>query len=189
MELVWPSAEYLAEYVSALERGWSPDNFRPEAGREELEQIARDPALFLARQVDREAAGPPVVLPNGSTAPRLPGYRRWIWDGEFCGVISFRWQPGTEALPPHCFGHIGYAVVPWKRGRGYATAALRMLLPEVRRERLAYVEIAADSENIPSHRVVTANGGYLVERFNKPHGYPGTVGFRFRIDLRETPDA
>jgi predicted acetyltransferase len=184
MELVWPAAQYLPSYVSALERGWSPDNFRPDAGREELEEIARDPALFLARQVDRAAEGPPVVLPDGSTAPRLPGYRRWIWDGEFCGVISFRWQPGTEALPPQCFGHIGYAIVPWKRRMGYATEALRLFLPEVRKEGLAYVELAADSENLPSHRVIEANGGELVERFRKPAGYPGTEGLRFRIALR-----
>jgi predicted acetyltransferase len=183
MELVWPSAECLPGYVDALERGWSPDNFRPEAGREELELISRDPALFLARQVDREALGPPVVLPDGSKAPRLPGYRRWIWDGEFCGVIGFRWQPGTEALPPHCFGHIGYAVVPWKRGKGYATEALRLLLPEVKREGLAYVDVTADEHNLPSHRVALSNGARVVERFRKPPGYPGTFGLRFRIDL------
>lgn len=184
MELVWPAAQYLPSYVAALERGWSPDNFHPDAGWEELEQIARDPALFLARQVDRAAEGPPIVLPDGSTAPRLPGYRRWIWDGEFCGVVSFRWQPGTEALPPHCFGHIGYSVVPWKRRMGYATGALRLLLPEVREEGLAYVELTADAQNLPSHRVIEANGGELVERFTKPAGYPGTEGLRFRIALR-----
>ena len=66
---------------------------------------------------------------DGTTVPRLPGYLKWMWDGEFCGVIGFRWQPGTEALPPTCLGHIGYAVVPWKRGRGYATAALLALGP------------------------------------------------------------
>ena len=63
--------------------------------------------------------------PDGSTAKRLPGFKRWLWDGEFCGSIGLRWQPGTTALPPHCLGHIGYAVVPWKRRRGYATQALR----------------------------------------------------------------
>jgi predicted acetyltransferase len=41
-----------------------------------------------------------------------------MWDGEFCGSIGLRWLPGTEELPPHCLGHIGYAVVPWKRRLG-----------------------------------------------------------------------
>ena len=58
-----------------------------------------------------------------------------MWDGEFCGSIGFRWQPGTSTLPPYVLGHIGYAVVPWKRGRGYATQALALLLPEARKRR------------------------------------------------------
>ena len=64
---------------------------------------------------DREAKRGPVTLPDGSQVPRLPGYRRWMWDGEFCGSIGFRWQPGTSALPPYVLGHIGYSVVPWKQ--------------------------------------------------------------------------
>ncbi|HEX2094688.1 MAG TPA: GNAT family N-acetyltransferase [Longimicrobiaceae bacterium] len=183
MELVWPAAPYLHSYIRALERGWSPDNLRPQAAREELEQIARDPTRFLAEQVDREAKGPPVVLPDGSTVPRLPGYHRWMWDGEFCGVIGFRWQPGTSELPPYCLGHIGYSVVPWKRGRGYATRALRLLLPEARQEGLTYVELTTDADNLASQRVIEANGGRLVERFFKPAEYGGAEGLRFRIVL------
>src|SRR5688500_5676833 len=137
IELVWPVQEHLASYIDALERGWSPDNTRPEAGREELARIREDPALFLAQQVDREGRAPPVTLPDGSTVARLRGYRRWMWDGEFCGAIGFRWQPGTTELPPYCLGHIGFAVVPWKRRRGYATRALTLLLPDARREGLA----------------------------------------------------
>ena len=94
--------------------------------------IDSDASSFLAQQFDREAKGPPVKLPDGSTAQRLPGYRLWMWDNEVCGAIGFRWQPGTSALPPHVLGHVGYAVVPWKRRMGYATAALGQLLPRAR---------------------------------------------------------
>lgn len=184
MRLVWPAEHHLPSYVAALERGWAADNVRGEAAaREELEKIAEDPARFLAAMVDREAKGPPVALPDGSTAARLPGYRRWMWDGEFCGSIGFRWQKGTEALPPHCLGHIGYAVVPWKQGRGYATRALRELLPDAKAEGLAYVEITTDPANVASQRVILANGGVLVERFIKPAQYGGAEGLRFRIAL------
>ncbi len=183
MDLVWPAEQYLPSYVRALEQGWSPDNLRPEVALEKLEEIARDAAAFLAAQVDREAKGPPVVLPDGRSAQRLPGYHKWIWDGEFCGSINFRWQPGTVELPPHCLGHIGYSVVPWKRGRGYATQALRRLLVDAKEERLAYVELTTDLANVPSRRVIEANGGVVVERFHKPASYGGAESLRYRIYL------
>jgi predicted acetyltransferase len=183
MELVWPDKQYLDSYADALERGWSPDNTRAEAGREELVHIRQDPMLFLEQQVDRAAAGPRVTLPDGSTVARLPGYRRWMWDGEFCGVIGFRWQPGTTDLPPHCLGHIGFAVVPWKRGRGYATRALALLLPDAAAEGLAHVELTTDVDNVASQAVIRANGGELVERFHKAAVYGGAASFRFRIVL------
>ena len=185
LELVWPAPQYLPGYIHALQQGWSPDNLRPQAAAEQLARIAEDSNLFLSEQVDREAKGPPIILPDGRTVPRLPGYTRWMWDGEFCGTIGFRWQPGTTELPPYCLGHIGYSVVPWKRQRGYATRALQLLLPEARSEGLAYVEITCDTDNIASQRVVEANGGELIERFHKPSDYGGAESMRFRILLTD----
>ena len=182
MKLVWPSAEYLPGYVHALEQGWSPDNHRPEARFELLERIAHDPARFLREQIDREAQAPPVTLPDGSTVPRLPGYSQWMWDGDFCGTIGFRWQPGTNDLPYYCLGHIGYSVVPWKRRRGYATQALRSFLPQVWQEGLSWIEIVADDDNVPSQRVIEANGGVLIERFTKAELYGEKVSLRYRIE-------
>ncbi len=164
-------------------QGWSRDNLRPQAALDDLARIAENPDRFLSEQVDREAKGPLITLPDGSTVPRLPGYSRWMWDGEFCGSIGFRWQPGTAELPPHCLGHVGYSVVPWKRGRGYATRALQLLLPQAGEEGLAYIELTTDSDNIASRRVIEANGGKLIERFHKPAAYGGAESLRFRILL------
>ena len=184
MHLVWPSEEYLPSYIDALERGWSPNREREEAIREELQKISNDRAAFLAGLVDREAKGAPITLPDGSKVPRLPGYSRWMWDGEFCGAIGLRWQPGTPVLPPHCLGHIGYEVVPWKQRRGYATQALKQMLPEAKAETgLAYVEITTDPSNVASQRVIEANGGVLVEHFVKPPQFKSKDGLRFRISL------
>jgi predicted acetyltransferase len=182
LQLVVPSLAHLDGYADALKRGWSPDNIRlQEAAREELERIAEDPAGFVSLLDDREAAGGPITLPDGSQVSRLPGYRRWMWDGAFCGSIGFRWQPGTAALPPHCLGHIGYSVVPWKQRLGYATRALALLLPEARKEGLDYVELTTDLDNLPSQKVITANGGVLVKRFCKGPVYGNTEALLFRI--------
>ena len=183
MDLVWPSSELLPRYVSALERGWSPTTERREAAQEELSRIAQYPAELLAEQVDRDGRGPAVLLPDGSSVPRLPSYKRWMWDGEFCGVISVRWQPGTAALPPTSLGHIGYSVVPWKRNRGYATRALALLLPELDVLELPYVEVTTDAANVASQRVIAANGGIFVEAFQKPASHGGAPGHRYRIAL------
>jgi predicted acetyltransferase len=187
VRLVWPSMEYLSSYVSALERGWSPDHLRgAEAAREQLEAIAANPEGFLSGLVARTPHGEVLTLPDGSQVPRLPSYRRWLWDGELCGSIGFRWQVGTSALPPYVLGHIGYAVVPWKQGLGYATEALRQLLQGVRAEELEYVEITTDPDNIASRRVVERNGGVLVEQFIRPAAYGSTPAMRYRITLRES---
>lgn len=186
LELVWPAAQYLSGYVHALEQGWSPDNLRPQAAAEGLARIAQDPARFLAEQIDREAKGPLIILPDGSRVPRLPGYSLWMWDGEFCGAISLRWQPGTADLPPYCLGHIGYSVVPWKRGRGCATRALHLLLPQARTEGLAFVGLVTRADNIASQRVIEANAGELIERFRKPSVHDGAETLRFRILLTKT---
>lgn len=185
MRLVWPAREHLASYAAALERGWSPDHIRgAAAAREQLEAIAADPAAFVASLVDREARGRAIVLKDGSTVPRLPGYHLWMWDGEFCGDINARWRPGTEALPPTCLGHIGYSVVPWKRRRGYATTALRDCLVVFAAEGLRHAEITTDPDNIASRRVIEANGGILIEEYIRPASLGGTPALRYRIPLQ-----
>jgi predicted acetyltransferase len=184
LELVKPALEYLPEYEAALARGWSPDNLREAAAiREELEKIAASPAGFVAALDDPDAKGGPITLPDGSTVLRLPGFRRWLWDGAFCGSIGLRWQPGTAALPPYVLGHIGYAVVPWKRGHGYAKRALALMLVEARRVGLPFVQITSDVGNAASHAVIRANGGRLVEHFREPDAFGGKQALRFHIDL------
>jgi predicted acetyltransferase len=184
MDLIWPSTETLPSYADALRRGWSPDNLRPETATEQLAEIDRDPVTFVESLVDREAAGPPIPLPDGTLGQRLPGYHKWMWDGTFCGTIGFRWQPGTTDLPPHVLGHIGYGVVPWKRRLGYATEALRLLLPDAVDEGLDVVEITTDLDNIGSQRVIEANGGVLLDGYEPDPVYGVECKLRYRIDLR-----
>jgi predicted acetyltransferase len=181
--LARPGRDHLAAYVAALERGWSPDNVRGRATAEaHLARIAEDPEAFLASLDDR-APTATIELPDGTIVPRLPGFVRWIWDGDLVGSINLRWQPGTGDLPPHVLGHVGFAVVPWKRRRGYASRALALILPEARTLGLPWIELTTDPENVPSQRTIEKNGGILIERFEKPPAYGGGPSLRFRIPL------
>jgi predicted acetyltransferase len=176
--LVEPASEYLAAYAEALERGWSPNNVRDVSG-EHLAAIRADGVAFIASLLSQTGT---VTLPDGTQIPKLPSRVRWMWDGAFAGQIGLRWQPGTDALPSHVLGHFGYAVVPWRRRRGYATEALRMMLDEARAVGLGSVEITADKGNIASCRVIEENGGSFVEEFVEPR-YGEDVRLRYRIDL------
>lgn len=195
LTLVRPTYAHLDAYGAALRRGWSADNLRGAvAAAEELERIAADPDAFLALADDADALGPPVTLPDGRQVPRVPSLRRWMWDDAhgpadeagFVGSIGLRWAKDGAALPPHVLGHIGYAVVPWQRRRGHATRALALMLDVARARGLAMVEITTDPDNLPSQRVITANGGVLVEPFDKGAAYGHAPGLRYRIALAAT---
>jgi RimJ/RimL family protein N-acetyltransferase len=201
MQLVRPSPTHLRGYVAALKRDWSPDTSRgAEAAREMLEKVRADPVSLFAVTDDPEGLGPPWKAPDGTLRARIPGLVRWMWEDEaedtgdgagaggvggFAGSINLRWMKGNAALPSHVLGHIGYAVVPWKRRRSHATKALALMLPLARAQGMPFVEITTDIDNLPSQRVITANGGMLVEEFIKEAMWGGQAGLRFRIALHD----
>jgi predicted acetyltransferase len=166
LRLMPPSLASVAGYAAALEAGWSPDNER-DVSSEELDAIRRDAAEFICQLAPQDGFR---TLPSGARVPWLPGKVFWLDDGEFCGTINLRYAPGTERLPAHINGHVGYAVVPWKRRRGYATEALRLLLPVAREVGLRRLQITCDEDNEPSRRVIAAKGGVFERRYRAANG-------------------
>jgi predicted acetyltransferase len=177
LSLITPDHAHLQAFADALAKGWSPSSTSDVSGKQ-LAAIEADADAFLTDMVSEEGV---VMQPDGTTRPRLPWKLRWMWDGEFVGSINLRWQRGTDELPPHVLGHIGYAVVPWKQRKGYATEALRMMLIEARAVGLGSVQLTTDVGNDASRRVIEHCGGIYVETFDGPFG--GVQKLRYRIGL------
>jgi predicted acetyltransferase len=176
LRLVAPSLEGLPGYAAALAAGWSPDTTQ-DVSAEQLAALGRDPARFLEELSRQDGT---IRTASGAEVPRLPSRTFWLDDGEFCGVISLRYVPGSNLLPDYVSGHIGYAVVPWKQRRGYATHALGLMLPVAREVGLSRIEITCDEGNEPSRRVIEKNGGLFIST-RPASGSPAKLVFR--IDL------
>jgi predicted acetyltransferase len=186
--LVLPSIDYLPSYIQALTSGWSPNNVRLEARFDELDLIRQDAVKFVADLVDLDATGGDITLPDGSTVPKLPGYRKWLVDPStktFFGSYGFRWVKGSNELPPYCLGHIGYAVVEAHRGKGLATLGLKLLLQEVPEQGLSYVYIHCLPHNTASKRVIEKNGGEYLGMFVTTPGYGCVEELKYKINLKK----
>lgn len=183
--LVIPDLARLPSYVDALARGYLPSNVDGETlARRHGDAIARDAARFVAGLTDVAAEGPPIAMPDGTTVPRLPGFTRWIVDGDgFCGQINLRWSRDGDDLPPHVLGHVGYVIAPWRRREGHASRALALLLPIARGYGLGRIDLSTDPDNAASQKVILANGGVLVGPNVKPAAYGGAPALLYRITL------
>jgi predicted acetyltransferase len=80
-------------------------------------------------------------------------------DGELVGRVSIRHEL-NDWLAAHG-GHIGYAIVPSRRRRGHATAALRQGLVIARSLGIDEVLVICNDDNVASARVIERCGGEL----------------------------
>lgn len=85
----------------------------------------------------------------------------FAFDGaRIVGRISLRHRLAPDR--GDLFGHIGYAVLPEFRNRGYATAMLAQALRIARDELgIAPVRVTCDDDNLASIKVIERNSGVL----------------------------
>jgi predicted acetyltransferase len=80
-------------------------------------------------------------------------------DGQAVGMVRMRHYLNDHLLQHG--GHIGYYVRRRERGKGYATAALRLAVGQLQALGITRVLVTVDPANAASIRTVLANGGVL----------------------------
>lgn len=90
----------------------------------------------------------------------VPQTRYWLYvDGRPVGVGKLRHYLNDSLMIEG--GHIGYAIRPSERGKGYGTLMLRLLLERAREKGIAEVLVTCREDNILSRKVIERNGGVL----------------------------
>jgi predicted acetyltransferase len=91
-------------------------------------------------------------------------------DGKLVGRVSVRHR--LNGFLANFGGHIGYAVRPRYRGRGYAGEILCQSLIVARAEGVERALLTCDDENVASIVVIERHGGVLEDVRIDPDGVP-----------------
>ncbi|WP_145136358.1 GNAT family N-acetyltransferase [Roseomonas gilardii] len=168
-----PQPELLPSYAAALAEGFVADSgsLPPEEG-------------LLAHMTSLNDPETPVRLPDGSFARKVPCTHFWLAIGDmFIGTVNCRY-----ALTPYLRrrgGHVGYAVRPGLRGRGFATRGLALALAHMRERGFERVLLTCRPDNTPSRRAIERAGGVLEDE--APDAVSGELVRRYWIALGEGP--
>jgi len=80
-------------------------------------------------------------------------------------------------------GHVGYSVVPWKRGAGFAAQAIVQLAPLARRVGLQWIDISMAVSNVASRRTAEKAGATFIRQFNAGPEGDHQEALLFRLSL------
>ena len=123
-----------------------------------------DPGVNFSEYVDKVNSWPDGKSLPGDFVPN--SYYVAVIADKIIGRVSIRHE--LNDFLERIGGHIGYAVIPSQRGRGYVKNMLKQSLGFAKARGLNRVLITCDVNNIASIRVVEANGGVFEHTTNEP---------------------
>ncbi|MEK7618834.1 MAG: GNAT family N-acetyltransferase [Patescibacteria group bacterium] len=163
MQFIEPTKEFENSWNAAIKE------FELE-GRDEFRNYPNRPKNLdeYIRMVASHALGED--LPAGF----VPATTYWLVDGtEFIGHAYIRHTLNEHLL--NFGGHIGYAIRPSARTKGYGTKILELALPKAKELGIDRVLVTCDESNIGSRKIIEKNGGVL------ENSIPGENGPKLRF--------
>lgn len=88
----------------------------------------------------------------------VPQSSYWLFDGDIPVGVG-RLRHCLNEVLQKTSGHIGYAIRKSQRGKGYGTAILSLLIKEAALLGIEQLQVATDSSNAKSQKVIIRNGG------------------------------
>jgi predicted acetyltransferase len=175
MELVAPSVQYKNSFTEAVkELKGEQENMTNKRYRElsipELE------ANFEAFVEEERGHARGEYQPEGY----VPQSEFWLVDGEeYIGHVGIRHELNEHLKTVG--GHIGYTIVPSKRGLGYGNKILELALPKAKELGIDRVLLTCDVTNTASRKIIEKNGGVLENQIPNPE--TGVDKLRYWIDI------
>jgi predicted acetyltransferase len=170
--LMMPSATHARSYQAALDEGYEPDPAAP--------ALDGSAASLESHIAWLNAQGGEIALPDGRKVARTPHVQLWLTHAyTFIGRVNirFRLSPELEVWG----GHIGYAIRPSFRRRGFGTHILSLAIPTARAAGLGGLLLTCLDTSIGSIKIIEANGGKRIGA--GPHPWqPQLTALRYWID-------
>lgn len=152
-KLVLPSTDYTQSYLRGLDEYLAEIPVVAHYTTVDVDFIRSDFAAYV-QQLRGKSKG--IGLPEGF----VPSTEFWLVEGnEFLGRLDIRHEL-TDFLH-HSGGHIGYDLRPTARGKGYGKLILKLGLAKAKELGIENALVTCDITNLPSKKVIEANGGVL----------------------------
>lgn len=164
LELVFPSVRYKKSFLEAAAEFRANDRSMLDPDDGLLHANEKDFDTYVERKMANHEGR---ALPHDHVACT----EYWLVDGDtFIGRASIR-----HTLNDHLRqigGHIGYAIRPSKRKRGFGTHILALALPKARALGIRNVLLTCDETNVWSIKIIEKNGGVLENVVPQGKGKP-----------------
>lgn len=124
------------------------------------------------------------LILGGTSGPLPTSTFTLVKHGQNLGIIQIRHRPSrSDVVPPGFESHVYYEIEPTHRHQGNGREILRLGLVEARRLGLKEVIMTCYESNIPSRRIIEANGGLLQQTCLIPEHQGEVMFLKYKILL------